>query len=53
MPTVFLLLQYTAQRPGDALKMIWPHYSGSAIRVRQQKTEAHLDVPVHWSFVGI
>jgi integrase len=47
MTTAFLLLQYTAQRPADILKMTWPHYSGSAIRLRQQKTGALLDVPVH------
>jgi integrase len=47
MITVFLLLQFTAQRPGDALKMTWPQYSGSAIRLRQEKTGTLLDVPVH------
>jgi hypothetical protein len=47
MTTAFLLLQFTAQRPADVLKMAWPHYSGSAIRLRQQKTGALLDVPVH------
>jgi integrase len=47
MATAFLLLQYTAQRPGDALRMTWPQYSGSAIRLRQQKTGALLDIPVH------
>ena len=47
MTTAFLLLQFTAQRPGDALRMTWPQYSGSAIRLRQQKTGALLDVPVH------
>jgi integrase len=47
MTTAFLLLQYTAQRPVDVLRMAWPHYSGSAIRLRQQKTSALLDVPVH------
>jgi integrase len=47
MTTPFLLLQYTAQRPTDVLKMTWPHYSGSAIRLRQQKTKTLLDVPVH------
>jgi integrase len=47
MTTAFLLLQYTAQRPGDVLKMTWPQYSGSAIRLRQQKTGALLDVPAH------
>jgi integrase len=47
MATAFLLLQYTAQRPSDVLKMTWPQYSGSAIRLRQQKTGALLDVPAH------
>ncbi len=47
MVTSFLLLQFTAQRPTDVLRMAWPHYSGSAIRLRQQKTGALLDVPVH------
>jgi integrase len=43
----FLLLQFTAQRPNDVLRMTWPQYSGSAIRLRQQKTKALLDIPVH------
>jgi integrase len=47
MVTAFLLLQFTAQRPTDVLRMAWPHYSGGAIRLRQQKTGALLDVPVH------
>ncbi len=47
LTTAFLLLQYTAQRPSDVLQMAWPHYSGSAIRLRQQKTGVLLDVPVH------
>ena len=42
-----LLLQFTAQRPTDVLRMAWPHYSGSAIRLRQQKTDTLLDVPLH------
>lgn len=45
--TAFLLLQYTAQRPGDVLRMTWPAYSSIGIRVRQQKTKALLEVPVH------
>jgi len=45
--TAFLLLQYTAQRPSDVLRMTWPQYSGSAIRLRQEKTGALLDVPTH------
>jgi integrase len=47
MASVFMLLRFTAQRPGDVLKMTWPQYSAGAIRVRQQKTGALLDVPVH------
>ena len=47
MTTAFLFLQYSAQRPSDVLKATWPQYSGSAIRLRQQKTGALLDVPVH------
>jgi integrase len=47
MTTAFLLLQFTAQRPSDVLRMAWPQYSGSAIRLRQQKTRTLLDIPVH------
>jgi hypothetical protein len=31
----------------DVFRMAWPQYSGSAIRLRQQKTGALLDIPVH------
>jgi integrase len=47
MVTAFVLLQYTAQRPGDVLYMTWPAYSSTGIRVRQQKTKTLLEVPVH------
>ncbi|MBV8575547.1 MAG: tyrosine-type recombinase/integrase [Acetobacteraceae bacterium] len=49
MSTAFLImiLQFSALRPSDVLKMSWPQYSGSAIRLRQQKTGALLDFPVH------
>jgi hypothetical protein len=47
MTTAFLLMQFTAQRPTDVLRMAWPQYSGSAIRLRQQKTGTLLDIPVH------
>jgi integrase len=46
MTTGFLILLHTAQRPGDILKMTWPQYSGGAIRLRQQKTNKLLDVPI-------
>jgi integrase len=47
MMTSFLVLLFTAQRPSDVLRMTWAQYSDSAIRVRQQKTRALLDVPLH------
>jgi integrase len=47
MTTGFVLLQYSAQRPNDVLHMTWPQYSGSAIRLRQMKTGALLEVPTH------
>jgi Phage integrase family len=47
MVTGFLLLQYAAQRPVDVLKMTWAQYSGSSIRLRQQKTGALIEVPLH------
>lgn len=43
----FLILKFTAQRPGDMRRMAWPHYDGAVIRVRQQKTGKLLDVPCH------
>lgn len=43
----FLVLRYTAQRPGDMRRMAWSHYDGDVIRVRQQKTGALLDIPCH------
>jgi integrase len=46
MMTAFRMLQYTAQRPSGVLQMTWPQYSGSAIRLRQQKTRVLLDVPI-------
>ena len=47
MTTAFLALLFSAQRPIDVLRMTWPQYSGSAIRLRQQKTRALLDIPLH------
>lgn len=45
----FLILKYTAQRPGDMRKMAWPHYDGDRLRVRQQKTGKLLDIPCHFA----
>ena len=47
MTTAFLLLQFTAQRPGDVLAMTWAQYSGTHIRLRQEKTQALVEVPCH------
>jgi integrase len=47
MLTAFLLLQYTAQRPGDMLGMTWAKYRSGAIILRQEKTDALLEVPCH------
>jgi integrase len=47
MLTAFLLLQYTAQRPGDVLVMTWAQYNSQTIRLRQQKTRTLVEVPCH------
>jgi hypothetical protein len=47
MTAALSLLKFTAQRPGDALKVTWAQYSGSAIRLRQEKTQVLLDTPTH------
>lgn len=47
MVTAFLLLQYTAQRPGDVLAMTWAQYDGRGIKLRQEKTGAFVEVPCH------
>lgn len=43
------LMLYTGQRRSDMVRMGWQHVEGEAerIRVRQQKTEAMLSIPVH------
>jgi integrase len=43
----FDLLLYTAQRRSDVVKMGRQHVAGSVIRIRQQKTGASLELPVH------
>jgi integrase len=43
----FWLLLYTAQRPGDMLKMTWADWNGSQVKVIQQKTAAKVDVWCH------
>jgi len=47
MVTAFRLLEFTAQRPVDVLKMAWPHVSDGEISVTQKKTGARLVVPMH------
>ncbi len=41
------LLLYTGQRRGDVIRMGRQHIRGGVIHVRQQKTGAELDIPVH------
>jgi integrase len=43
----FALLLYTAQRRGDVVGMGRQHIRNSAITVRQQKTGAALEIPIH------
>lgn len=43
----FHLLLYTAQRPMDVLRMTRGQYSGSTVKLRQQKTGKLLEVAVH------
>jgi hypothetical protein len=45
--TAFRLLEFTAQRPIDILKMTRAQISDNVIRLRQQKTGALLDIPLH------
>jgi integrase len=47
MTTAFLLLQHTAQRVGDVLAMTWSRFDGGIIKLRQQKTDALIEVPCH------
>ncbi len=41
------LLLYTGQRRSDAVTMGWQHIEGAGIKVRQQKTSARLEIPMH------
>jgi integrase len=41
------LLLYTAQRRGDVVRMGRQHLKGAAIKVRQEKTGAELEIPLH------
>lgn len=43
----FDLLLYTAQRSGDVRQMGRQHVADGFIRVRQEKTKAELDIPIH------
>lgn len=43
----FALLLYTGQRLSDVVRMTWRHIKDGAIRVRQQKTGAEIDVALH------
>ena len=41
------LALYTGQRPGDVCAMTWGAIKGDMIEVRQEKTGARLDIPMH------
>ena len=41
------LALYTGQRPGDVCAMTWNAIQGDAVLVRQQKTDAKLEIPLH------
>ncbi len=43
----FVLMEYSAQRPGDVLALQWPQYNGASIELVQQKTGKRVEVPVH------
>ena len=43
----FALLLFTAQRRGDVVRMGRQHVRNGAISVRQQKTGASLEIPIH------
>lgn len=41
------LMLFTGQRRSDAVRMGWQHIGGNLIKVRQQKTKAFLEIPLH------
>ncbi len=41
------LMLCTGQRRSDAVRMGWQHVKGKLISVRQQKTHASLQIPIH------
>lgn len=45
--TAFMLALYTGQRKGDVLKMRWSDVRSGWIYVKQEKTGAVLEVPIH------
>lgn len=47
------LMLYTGQRRSDAVTMGWQHVAGSRITVKQQKTDARLEIPMHPTLVAV
>jgi len=43
----FALMLYTASRRSDAIRMGWQHVKGGRMAIRQQKTDARIEVPIH------
>lgn len=47
------LMLYTGQRRSDAVTMGWQHVTGHRIKVRQQKTDARLEIPMHPTLLAV
>ncbi|WP_250152159.1 tyrosine-type recombinase/integrase [Ancylobacter radicis] len=47
------LMLYTGQRRSDAITMGWQHVVEGRIRVRQQKTGAVLEIPIHEDLAAV
>jgi integrase len=47
------LMLYTGQRRSDAVTMGWQHVAGNKIKVRQQKTDARLEIPMHPNMLAV
>jgi integrase len=47
------LLLYTAQRRSDVVRIGPQHIRNGVVAIRQDKTGAHLDIPVHQDLAGI
>ncbi len=46
LQAALMLALWTGQRQGDLLRITWPEYNGSVIRLRQSKTSKRVIIPV-------